>query len=49
MNAKVDQIAKDLEAAKATHDAGLDSLKNNGRAVYAPDEEARRRAELAAT
>ncbi len=49
MTAKVDQIAKDLEAAKATHSAGLDSLKNNGRAVFAPDEEQRRRNELAAT
>ncbi len=49
MSAKVDTIAKTLEAAKATHEAGLDSLKNNGRAVFAPDEEQRRRQELTAT
>ncbi len=49
MNAKVDQIAKDLEAAKTAYHQGLDSLKNNGRSVFAPDEEQRRRNELTAT
>ncbi len=49
MNAKVDQIAKTLEAAKAMYDSGIDSLKNNGRSVFAPDEEQRRRQELTAT
>jgi hypothetical protein len=49
MNARIDKIAKTLEAAKATYQQGLDSLKNNGRAVYAPDEEARRRQELQST
>ncbi len=50
MSAKVDTIAKSLEAAKATHDSGIDSLKTpDGRAVYAPDEEQRRRQELTAT
>jgi hypothetical protein len=49
MNAKVDQIAKNLEAAKTAYHQGLDSLKNNGRSVFAPDEEARRRNELTAT
>jgi hypothetical protein len=49
MSAQVDKIRSDLETAKATHSAGLDSLKNNGRAVYSPEEEARRRNELTAT
>ncbi len=49
MSARIDKIAKDLEAAKATHDAGIASLKNNGRAVYSPEEEARRRQELQST
>jgi hypothetical protein len=49
MNAKVDQIAKTLEDAKATYDAGIASLKNNGRSVYSPEEESRRRQELQST
>ncbi len=49
MSAQVDKIRSDVEAAKTAYSQGLDSLKNNGRAVYAPDEEQRRRNELQST
>ncbi len=50
MSAQVDKIRSDVEAAKTAYSQGLDSLKTpDGRAVYSPEEEQRRRAELAAT
>lgn len=50
MTAQVDKIRTDFEAAKTAYHQGLDSLKTaDGRAVYAPDEAARRSAELRGT
>lgn len=50
MTAKIDAIARDVENAQVEFDTGLASLRTtDGRAVFAPEEEARRRAEIQTT
>ena len=50
MSAQVEKIHRDFEAAQTAYSQGLASLKTpDGRSVFAPDEEQRRRQELTAT